>query len=80
MVIPVFVWFFVPETKGHTLEETALLFDGFDAIRDLQADDDVFAANDKVLGVTPGGEVTFDETKAVDVEHREDVRPLQSLV
>ena len=29
----VFLWFFIIETKGRTLEETAALFDGEDALK-----------------------------------------------
>lgn len=28
----VFVWFVIPETKGHTLEQMAVVFDGEDAV------------------------------------------------
>ena len=36
MVIGLFIYFFVPETKGYTLEETAVLYDGVEALLELQ--------------------------------------------
>lgn len=45
----VFLWFFVVETKNRTLEETAALFDGADALhqitRKAAADSDVHEAD-----------------------------------
>jgi hypothetical protein len=31
VVLLITVWFFYPETKGHTLEEMAVIFDGAEA-------------------------------------------------
>ena len=36
VVIGLFIYFFVPETKGYTLEETAIMFDGPEALLELQ--------------------------------------------
>jgi len=71
----------VPETKGHTLEETALLFDGADAVANLSKDaarqaeldanlsegDIVKASPDDATTGTPGE----DEEKGWAASHHE---------
>jgi hypothetical protein len=51
VLITLYIWFFVPETKGYTLEETAVLFDGPDAILALQRYAEAEAVTDKTRTV-----------------------------
>ena len=48
VLIGTYIFFFVPETKGYTLEETAVMFDGPDAILELQRKAEQEAINDKL--------------------------------
>ena len=62
-----FVYFCVPETKGHTLEETALLFDGQDAVAQLQFQADIQAGGAKAA--TEDHTATDDQGPATDNKH-----------
>ncbi|KZT59979.1 hexose transporter [Calocera cornea HHB12733] len=83
--IGLFVYFFVPETKGHTLEETALMFDGPEAVAELQKQAEEQAAIDR--GLDEAHIVQHDRTKHAElgsslddkesVEHREVVDAIQ---
>ncbi|KAG8707207.1 hypothetical protein FRC08_000640 [Ceratobasidium sp. 394] len=52
----VYIWLFAVETKGRSLEETAALFDGDDAVREIEARAraDVVEEGHRVVGEKSG--------------------------
>jgi len=75
-VLIVFIWlfifFFVRETKGYTLEETATLYDGIDAIAELQRTAELQAELNKFQGTQQDG--------ATEAGPKEDVFHLEEKV
>jgi len=75
VAILVFLYFCVVETRGLTLEETAMLFDGAEEVAELQRDADEHAAADRMAlehGQQNKGEESPDPEKG-SIHYREDV-------
>ena len=74
-----FIYFFLHETRGHTLEETALVFDGARAVDDMKRDAEAQVQAEKGRQMDEG-EVEVKEDFSKDDPESLPQRPMPTLV